>query len=338
MALVKKIFRNIVFPSIVSLGLEKMLSAFSGNKRLILCYHGCNPSPDFSLNGRHMPVNQFEKHLLYFKENFNVVSLDEIFRLYRESIIPDKKTIALTFDDGYLNNYTQVFPLLKKHNIPAAFFIVSSSLMDDNFILWPDIIDIIKAYSGKNSVEAAGITFKSKAGHGYYSDELKISLSDHIKKMGAEREAFMNELRSKTNFSELVKKVPVENYKFINASQVKSMSGSNLVGIGSHSHSHYNLGNIHSGLVKEEMTNSKRIIQETTGKEVMSVAFPDGSYNENVKKNCLEAGYKNLIGVSYQCASDSADPNILPRLTISNTTVFESNMIQVQMGFGGKGF
>ena len=338
MPVVKKISRKIVFPAIIALGAEKLLSRFSDNKRLILCYHGCNPHPDFNFNGRHISSNQLERHLLYFKDNFNVISLQEMFRFYRENITPEKRTIAITFDDGYLNNYTTVFPLLEKHGIQATFFILSGALVDENYIMWPDIVDIIRMYSPISSFQIGNLSFQKRDRVGFYCVESGISLFDHIKKMGKVREPFLHELMLRAEFGTALSKAKTENYKLINIEQLKKMSVSPLVEIGSHSHLHYNLGNIDFILVKEELSKSKEIIESTIGKEVKTIAFPDGSYSDSVKQLCQDAGYENLIAVIYQCKDDSVDKRILPRITISNTTIFESNMIQVNLGFKKRGF
>ena len=156
--------------------------------------------------------------------------------------------------------------------------------------------------------------------------------------MGKERNSIIQQLMVKYDFEKAIQKTDIENYKLMNAEQLKVFSKSKLVDIGSHSHSHYNLGNISESLVKDELIRSKKIIEETIGKEVNTIAYPDGNYGYNVKKVSIEAGYKNLIAVKYQCKDDLSDKAILPRLTISNTTTFESNMIQIQMAFNKVGF
>ncbi|MBI3502606.1 MAG: polysaccharide deacetylase family protein [Bacteroidetes bacterium] len=318
------------------IGIEKFFSSIARNNYLVLCYHGCSYAPDFSINGRHISSKQMEEHLIYFKKNFNIVSLSECFFSLRNGIVPKKKTIALTFDDGYVNNFTTLFPLLKKINIPATFFIISQSLVDDNFINWPDILDIIKSYSGTKTLEIGDEKFKLNGN--FFSNKLSLSASDYIKKMGSDRDAILRDIMNKCGFAKIIPRANREYYKMINKEQLKQISENALIEIGSHSHSHYNLGNVNNELAKEELIQSKKIIEEVIQKEVETIAYPDGSYTNETKRISEEAGYKNLVAVSYQCTDDLQDKRILPRLTISNTTTFESNMIQVNLGFGKRGF
>ena len=80
------------------------------------------------------------------------------------------------------------------------------------------------------------------------------------------------------------------------------------------------------------------MLEEVIQKEVYSIAFPDGSYNDEVKRVCMESGYKNLLAVDYKCASDVNDKSILLRGGVSSTTTYEANMIHLSREFSSSGF
>src|SRR5205085_8576960 len=101
---------------------------------------------------------------------------------------------------------------------------------------------------------------------------------------------------------------------------------------------HYNLANIPETLAREELSRSKTLLEGTIEKEVKSIAFPDGSYNDNVKKIALNCGYGFLLAVESRTASDHLDATIRSRLCISNTTTFESNVIQIHAAFHKRGY
>lgn len=74
-----------------------------------------------------MPKEQFESHIKYIKENgYNAITLNQLYKLLNEEIELIDKPIVITFDDGYLDNYTEAFPILKKHNMPATIFVITS--------------------------------------------------------------------------------------------------------------------------------------------------------------------------------------------------------------------
>ena len=144
MGLVKSIARNFLFPLITFLGLEKILGAFSKNNFLILMYHGVVKNKNTHLSANHCSRKEFESEIKYLNENFDIVPLDVLFDLSNQNIKPRRKTIAITFDDGYENNFTNAFPILKKYRVPATIFVVGSCVSNPDYILWYDYLDIIK--------------------------------------------------------------------------------------------------------------------------------------------------------------------------------------------------
>ena len=91
---------------------------------IILIYHsvGDNDRP-FTV-----PPDSFARQMRWLREaNFNIVSLDELARYRGLGRIP-QKTVAITFDDGYEDNYINAFPVLERHRIPATIFITTGDL------------------------------------------------------------------------------------------------------------------------------------------------------------------------------------------------------------------
>lgn len=326
MSLIKTLARKVVFPLVTAAGIEKIFSALSENNKLILVYHGVVDSPNHAVSVGPIALRQFEQHLQYFKRHFEVVSQEKIFAMYRESYRPQKKTIALTFDDGYANNFNRVYPLLKKYHFPATMYVISSGLVVGGMITWYDYLDFVKDDLDVRQLH------KGKFSN---IEELKR----YVQTINyAQRQQLFAAIATQVDIKIYKKQNPEEHWKLMNSAQVRELSNSGLIEIAAHSHTHPNLGEIKPEDAKEEITQSKAILEEVLQKEVRSIAFPDGSYTERVKKICIDAGYKNLLAVDYRCHSDLADKNILPRYCISSTTTYESNMIQVNRSFKTSGF
>ncbi|WP_289107420.1 polysaccharide deacetylase family protein [uncultured Pseudoalteromonas sp.] len=76
-------------------------------------------------------ANTFTKHLSYLKEhNFNVIALNELISAIQQGKTLPEKTVAITFDDGYNNNYEQAAPILEKFGYPYTIF-VNPTLIDE---------------------------------------------------------------------------------------------------------------------------------------------------------------------------------------------------------------
>ena len=96
----------------------------SYNKKInIITYHYVR-----NLNSKFLPklkvlgIRKFEKQIKYLKKNFKILSYDQI-KFYRQNKLnfPDK-SCWLTFDDGYIDHYKNVLPILNKYKIKASFF------------------------------------------------------------------------------------------------------------------------------------------------------------------------------------------------------------------------
>ena len=93
----------------------------------VLEYHAIGSHPDWP-QGMVIAPATFEKHLQYLKERgYHMVTVAELAeRLSTGRSV--EKYIALSFDDGYTDNYTEAFPLLKKYGAKATFSVINNKI------------------------------------------------------------------------------------------------------------------------------------------------------------------------------------------------------------------
>ena len=86
----------------------------------ILMYHSVGENSHFFT----VPTKDFRKQMMYLKESgYHVVSLTEVVTKLKEGSRIEQKTVVLTFDDGYEDNFTNAFPILKEFHFPATIFV-----------------------------------------------------------------------------------------------------------------------------------------------------------------------------------------------------------------------
>ncbi|MBI5150335.1 MAG: polysaccharide deacetylase family protein [Candidatus Omnitrophica bacterium] len=99
----------------------------------IMMYH--HVSPDNVSQSDTVSPRRFEWHMAYLKANhFNVLSLSDLVRAVRERKSLPRKSVVITFDDGYQDNYTHAFPVLKKYHFPATMFVISDVINTPGFL------------------------------------------------------------------------------------------------------------------------------------------------------------------------------------------------------------
>ncbi len=78
-----------------------------------------------------VPPAVFERHLVALMACAEIVPLAELLSRCRNAPENGRPLVALTFDDGYANFHSQVLPLLKRHQVPATVFVVTSLIGSD---------------------------------------------------------------------------------------------------------------------------------------------------------------------------------------------------------------
>jgi len=86
-------------------------------------------------DGLTVSVPVFERYCQFFHDHFNVVRLsDLVTRVERR--LPLDRHLAITFDDGYLDNFENAAPVLRKYSLAAAFFVVTRWIGTDVVPWW----------------------------------------------------------------------------------------------------------------------------------------------------------------------------------------------------------
>ena len=73
-----------------------------------------------------LAIQEFSNQIDYLKKKYNIISANDILDFYNEGINIPNNSALLTFDDGYLDHYENVLPLLKKNNLKGCFYIPAS--------------------------------------------------------------------------------------------------------------------------------------------------------------------------------------------------------------------
>ncbi len=215
----------------------------------------------------------FEKQIKFLKQNFNVISINDINKNFNL-----KKKIVITFDDGYFDNLENAFPILQKYNCPAIIYIVTSFLDNKNYPWWLKIWRIIEA--NENIIY----------------DQKKFDITNKISKIktynffckkivmmkNSEQNSFFN-IISKDLKNKKIDKIN----EFLSSDDLINLSKSELIEIGCHTHYHQNLKILNEKELNDEIKKSKLILEQILGKEVNHFSIPYGT-NKRFSKKSIE--------------------------------------------------
>ncbi|MFP7345258.1 polysaccharide deacetylase family protein [Bacillus safensis] len=96
----------------------------------ILMYHSIS-----SGNSLRVPKSEFASHMKWLKDNdYVTLSPEEVYRVFITNSMPSKKSVLITFDDGYTDNYTKAFPILKQYGMKATIFMIEQSIGRPNHL------------------------------------------------------------------------------------------------------------------------------------------------------------------------------------------------------------
>jgi peptidoglycan/xylan/chitin deacetylase (PgdA/CDA1 family) len=80
-------------------------------------------------NGLKVPEQQFKQQMKYIKDNgYSTITLDQLYEFIQENKPLPEKSVVITFDDGYVDNYQYAYPILKEFNLNATVFVLPNTI------------------------------------------------------------------------------------------------------------------------------------------------------------------------------------------------------------------
>lgn len=148
----------------------------------ILMYHQVLPEVKYKYR-LGVSVNTLERQMRFLKQHrYNIITVKELAGLIRGKKKVPPRTICITFDDGYRDNYTYAFPILKKYGIPATFFVIVEEIGNAQKFGWGEI----------NQMQESGVV--EIASHAMGPEPLvNITAEDEVKRQIFESKRILEE-------------------------------------------------------------------------------------------------------------------------------------------------
>jgi peptidoglycan/xylan/chitin deacetylase (PgdA/CDA1 family) len=274
----------------------------------------------------------FEKQIEYLQKRYKIVSLTNLIRYRNSAELPFKDYIAITFDDGYRDNYTNAYPILKKYRVPATIFLSTDYIGTDKLFWWDRLTAITESirrkkvdfslpksiYPKKIKTEIVKIFSKKR----FNSTHAIAELSFLFKKISErKRNLILSDLERQISY--LPKDEQKRPYP-LTWEQVRQMS-ENDIEFGSHTITHSILTRIKQKQAEYEIRHSKLEIERKIGRRVLHFCYPNGERsdcNEQIKQCVKDNNYITACSAVNGTNKLEDDVFFLKRRTIENFPIY----------------
>ena len=231
--------------------------------------------------------DEFDRQMRHLASRYRVLPLAE---LQTWSGIADRPepAVAVTFDDGYLDNLTTASPVLLEHRIPATFFLTTLGLAAPREYWWDTL-----ARSEDLGIDEA---------RSFHQRVVHASLSERDSLLGSRARTWSAPGRSDA-------RPMVER-------EVMDLASRPGHDVGAHTVNHLYLPRQEASVISQEMLESKRRLESILRRPIQALAYPFGGVDHAVRQAACHSGFTCAVAVESRLMRAGDDPLLLPRVTV----------------------
>ncbi len=279
----------------------------------ILCYHRVVetlPPDPYQLLAPYdlcVDVRRFRQHMEYVARRYHVVPLDELV-----AALPGRHAtrpmVAITFDDGYADNYEHALPVLRRVGIPATVFLATGNIDSGAAFWWDRLAWHLPRYAGRRLPAAlAGGEPDVVPETSEELSRLYGTVHSRLRVLDASaRDAALDALGDGAGDAP----------RPLTWAEARRMVAAGI-SLGGHSVSHPSLVALSDTALRDEVGRCREVITAQVGAAPATFAYPFGHVDDRVAAAVEAAGYRAAVTVRWaRCDADV--PYWLPRLLIAN--------------------
>lgn len=244
-----------------------------------------------------MDYQLFREQIQFFKEHYNVVTMEYVIDVVKGKSKLPEKAVLLTFDDGYIDNYTFALPILEEFGVQGSFFIPGKTfsthqLLDVNkihYILASADINKIVVDLMEQMDFYRGTEFDYAPTRELYEQYAVANRFDSKETIFVKRilqTVLPEQLRNRISSDLFEKYVGISEMQlayelYMNEEQIRTMKRHGMF-IGIHGYDHYWLANLSSQKMHEDIKKAIDTMDEFIDKKCWVMNYPYGNYNIDV--------------------------------------------------------
>ena len=245
----------------------------------ILLYHGVH-GDDVVLEGRnssgkHISATRFRNQIKWLAANKQVVSMAAIAKAYRESGDLPEGAVAVTFDDGFLNNYTNAWPVLEAHNVPATIYL-ATGFIGTGRMIWSDILEanLLGAKVDDIALDFPGERLRWPLATIDERVAAFLKIKELCKRLPIDtKDGVVNQVSSLSGAT-VGSDHPL--YAFMSWDDVRKMNASSLIDFGAHTVDHVSLAKASEDVMASQIDGSVAALEQNLGHPCHFFSYPEG--------------------------------------------------------------
>ena len=262
-------------------------------KLWILMYHRILPLEKAKeLNeeaGMFVTPETFNNHMSWLKEIMQPITLSDWVEHTQQNSLRAGNYFAITFDDGWQDNYEYGFPILKQHQLPATIFLVSS-MMGTEKLFWPNrLASLVEKIADFNISTESLNALRNKLDITASTDFSDISniIASAKQLSDAELNTLMDNIEKELDLNQSPRQL-------LDWNEIQEMLDSKLIDLGAHTKHHIRLlESVPNAIIDDEVLGSKLEIEKKTDQSIQLFCYPNGDYSHysanQVQNNFLAA-------------------------------------------------
>jgi peptidoglycan/xylan/chitin deacetylase (PgdA/CDA1 family) len=307
-------------------------------KGLVLMYHRIGEIQYDPFELVVSPAN-FEEQLAVLRKKWNPVSLPNLALCVKNQYVVDR-SVVVTFDDGYVDNFTEAIPMLEHYNIPATFYITTGGVEKQEPFWWDELQTILlespvlpETFTVQIGSEPVTVSIEGEAvltpqlenqhrnwkveerGIPTRRGQAQLKLWALIRPLiPAEQRAVMTQLRIIAGEPSR----PVSPWLGMTPDQIRQIQENPLFTIGAHTHTHPALADHGREGQEREVRQSKQALEALLGKPVTHFSYPYGSHDQNTLAILEQERMETSVTTNEGTVIGISQPLTLNRYQVNN--------------------